>query len=91
MFEVVDQYDSFFRLGLTDQEKNDLIQHLLGPIDPCSNVAHEKPGTARGISCTPPTSGSQTGGGARRQAEEAIEDPRICLLIKQLDLRYNGV
>ena len=44
MFEVVDQYDSFFRLGLTDPEKNDLIQHLLGPIDPYSNVAHEAQG-----------------------------------------------
>jgi hypothetical protein len=28
--EVVDHYDGLFRLGLTEQEKNDLIQHLLG-------------------------------------------------------------
>ncbi len=27
--EVVDHYDSFFRLGLTDHEKRDLIQYLL--------------------------------------------------------------
>ena len=41
MFEIVDQYDSFFKLGLTDEEKSDLIQYLLGPIVPCSNCAHE--------------------------------------------------
>jgi hypothetical protein len=41
MFEVVDQYDSFFRLGLTDQEKSNLIEHLLGPLPPRSNLAHE--------------------------------------------------
>jgi cytochrome c peroxidase len=28
--DVVNHYDGFFRLGLTEQEKNDLIQHLLG-------------------------------------------------------------
>ncbi len=28
--EVVNHYDGFFRLSLTEQEKNDLIQHLLG-------------------------------------------------------------
>ena len=27
--EVVDHYDSFFKLGLTDLEKNDLVQYLL--------------------------------------------------------------
>jgi hypothetical protein len=29
MSEVVGQYDSFFKLGLTDEEKRDLIQDLL--------------------------------------------------------------
>lgn len=28
--DVVDHYDTFFKLGLTEQEKRDLIQHLLG-------------------------------------------------------------
>ena len=28
--DVVNHYDGFLRLGLTEQEKNDLIQHLLG-------------------------------------------------------------
>jgi hypothetical protein len=28
--DVVNHYDGFFRLGLTEPEKNDLIQHLLG-------------------------------------------------------------
>ncbi len=28
--DVVEHYDSFFKLGLTEQEKKDLIQHLLG-------------------------------------------------------------
>jgi mono/diheme cytochrome c family protein len=28
--DVVNHYDRFFKLGLTEQEKNDLIQHLLG-------------------------------------------------------------
>jgi hypothetical protein len=28
--DVVNHYDAFFRLGLTEPEKNDLIQHLLG-------------------------------------------------------------
>ena len=27
--DVVDHYDGFFRLGLTDQEKRDLVQYLL--------------------------------------------------------------
>jgi len=27
--EVVDHYDSFLKLGLTDQEKSDLAQYLL--------------------------------------------------------------
>ncbi len=27
--DVVDHYDSFMKLGLTDEEKNDLVQHLL--------------------------------------------------------------
>lgn len=45
MFEVVDQYDSFFRLGLTDQEKNELIQYLLGPMAPRSDSVHEPPTT----------------------------------------------
>jgi hypothetical protein len=40
MLEVVDQYDSFFRLGLTDQEKGELIQHLLEPSSPSDRV-HE--------------------------------------------------
>ncbi len=31
MSEVVDQYDSFFKLGLTDLEKSELIEYLLGP------------------------------------------------------------
>jgi len=31
MCEVVDQYDSFFRLGLTDEDKSELIQYLMGP------------------------------------------------------------
>lgn len=41
MSQVVDQYDSFFKLGLTDGEKSDLIQYLLGPVAPRSNRAHE--------------------------------------------------
>jgi hypothetical protein len=28
--DVVNHYDGFFRLGLTEQEKNDLIQYILG-------------------------------------------------------------
>jgi len=28
--DVVNHYDGFFRLALTEQERNDLIQHLLG-------------------------------------------------------------
>jgi cytochrome c peroxidase len=28
--DVVNHYDGFLRLGLTEQEKSDLIQHLLG-------------------------------------------------------------
>jgi cytochrome c peroxidase len=28
--DVVNHYEGFFRLGLTEQEKNDLVQHLLG-------------------------------------------------------------
>jgi cytochrome c peroxidase len=28
--DVVNHYDAFFRLGLTEPEKSDLIQHLLG-------------------------------------------------------------
>ena len=28
--DVVNHYDGFLRLGLTEPEKNDLIQHLLG-------------------------------------------------------------
>ena len=28
--DVVNHYDAFFSLGLTEPEKNDLIQHLLG-------------------------------------------------------------
>jgi hypothetical protein len=27
--ELVDHYDTFFKLGLTDQEKQDLIQYLM--------------------------------------------------------------
>jgi len=27
--DVVDHYDGFLRLGLTDQEKRDLVQYLL--------------------------------------------------------------
>lgn len=30
LFEVVGQYDSFFKLGLTDDEKRDLIDDLFG-------------------------------------------------------------
>jgi hypothetical protein len=41
MLEVVDQYDSFFKLGLTEQEKDELIQHLLEPSSPSSDRAHE--------------------------------------------------
>jgi hypothetical protein len=40
MLAVVDLYDSFFKLGLTNEEKSDLIQYLLGPVAPCSNRAH---------------------------------------------------
>jgi hypothetical protein len=29
--EVVGQYDSFFKLGLTDEDKRDLISDLFGP------------------------------------------------------------
>jgi hypothetical protein len=36
MCEVVDQYDSFFRLGLTDEDKSELIQYLMGPKAPHS-------------------------------------------------------
>jgi hypothetical protein len=43
MLEVVDQYDSFFALGLTDQQKGELIQHLLEPSSPCSDGIHEPP------------------------------------------------
>jgi cytochrome c peroxidase len=28
--DVVNHYDGFLSLGLTEQEKNDLVQHLLG-------------------------------------------------------------
>jgi hypothetical protein len=28
--DVVNHYDGFFRLGLTEQEKNGLIQYILG-------------------------------------------------------------
>ncbi len=41
MSQVVDHYDSFFKLGLTDEEKSDLIQYLLGPVIPRANCAHE--------------------------------------------------
>jgi hypothetical protein len=41
LFEVVGQYDSFFNLELTDQEKSDLIQNLFGPPAPGSNLAHK--------------------------------------------------
>lgn len=41
MLEVVDQYDSFFTLGLTEQEKGELIQHLLEPSFPCSDSVNE--------------------------------------------------
>ncbi len=39
MLEVVDQYDSFFALGLTTQEKGELIQHLLEPSSDCVHAA----------------------------------------------------
>ena len=30
LYDVVNHYDGFFKLALTEQEKNDLVQHLLG-------------------------------------------------------------
>lgn len=33
LLEVLGQYDAFFRLGLTDEDKRDLIEELLGPLD----------------------------------------------------------
>lgn len=36
MGEVVNQYDSFFKLGLTDRDKSELIEYLLGPTAPRS-------------------------------------------------------
>jgi hypothetical protein len=41
MFQVIDLYDSFFKLGLTHGEKSDLITYLLGPVAPFSNCAYE--------------------------------------------------
>jgi hypothetical protein len=52
LLEVVGQYDSFFNLGLTDQEKKDLIQDLFGPPAPASNLAYKSQQRAR-ISSTP--------------------------------------
>jgi hypothetical protein len=31
LLEVLGQYDSFFRLELTDEDKRDLIEELFGP------------------------------------------------------------
>jgi len=31
LLDVLGQYDSFFRLGLTDEDKRDLIDELFGP------------------------------------------------------------
>jgi len=36
LVEVVGHYDSFFKVGLTDDEKSDLIEALLAPVDPGS-------------------------------------------------------
>lgn len=36
MLEVVGQYDSFFMLGLTEEEKRTLIEDLFGSTDPGS-------------------------------------------------------
>lgn len=41
VLDVVAHYDSFFKLGLTDQEKSDLIQDLFGPMAPGAPGAHE--------------------------------------------------
>ncbi len=41
MLEVVSQYDSFFQLGLTDPEKSELIESLLGRTSPGSHRVHE--------------------------------------------------
>ena len=38
VLEFASQYDCFFELGLTDEEKRDLIQDLLDPPPPGSNV-----------------------------------------------------
>jgi hypothetical protein len=46
MCEIVDQYDSFFKLALTDQDKDDLIQYLMGPAAPRSDCV-DNPRAAR--------------------------------------------
>jgi hypothetical protein len=36
--EFVGQYDTFFNIGLTDEQKRHLIEDLFGPTAPGSNV-----------------------------------------------------
>jgi hypothetical protein len=60
LLEFAGQYDSFFKLGLTDEEKRDLIQNLFGP--PAND--------SRGVASPMETSSSTPTGG--RDAEEAL-------------------
>lgn len=41
LLEVLGQYDSFFRLELTDDDKRDLIEELFGPPGPSRQEGSE--------------------------------------------------
>lgn len=50
VLDVVAQYDAFFKLGLTDQEKSDLIRDVFGPAAGSRAVHQPQEDTAGGWS-----------------------------------------